>query len=83
VGVPAFDALSAGNVLPGDTAQGWRPVAKGIAALNAAPVTSELAAEAGALTVFPELSGCQTATAEAGRLSNTSFASTTSTPETR
>jgi hypothetical protein len=79
---PACDALFAGNVLPEDTSAGWRSVAEAIAALNAAPVTSELAAEAGALTVFLELSACPTA-AEAGRLSNTSFDSATLTPETR
>jgi hypothetical protein len=52
VGDPAFDALLAGNLLPEDTAGGLRPVAEAIAALNAAPAASELAAEASALTVF-------------------------------
>ena len=52
VGDPAFDALLAGNLLPEDTAAGLRPVAEAIAALNAAPVTSELAAEASALRAF-------------------------------
>jgi hypothetical protein len=82
VGDPACDALFAGNVLPEDTSAGWRRVAEAIAALNPVPVTSELAAETGALTVFLELSACQTA-AEAGRLSNTSFDSATLTPGTR
>jgi hypothetical protein len=40
VGDPAFDALLAGNLLPEDTAEGLRPVAEAIAALNAAPVAS-------------------------------------------
>jgi hypothetical protein len=52
VGDPAFDALLAGNLLPGDTSEGLRPVAEAIAALNAAPVASELAAEARARTAF-------------------------------
>src|SRR6266851_7308484 len=52
VGDPAFDALLAGNLLPEDTAGGLRPVAEAIAALNAAPVTSELAAQASALRAF-------------------------------
>jgi uncharacterized membrane protein YgcG len=52
VGDPAFDALLAGHLRPGDTAEGLRPVAEAIAALNAAPVTSELAAEASARAVF-------------------------------
>jgi len=52
VGDPAFDGLLAGNLLPEDTAGGLRPVAEVIAALNAPPVTSELAAEASALRAF-------------------------------
>ena len=44
VGDPAFDVLLAGNLLPEDTAEGLRPVAEVIAALNRAPATSELAA---------------------------------------
>jgi len=52
VGDPAFDALLAGNLLAEDTAQGLRPVAEAIAALNGVPATSELAAEANALAVF-------------------------------
>ena len=52
VGDPAFDALLAGNLLAQDTAEGLRPVAEAIAALNGAPATSELAAEANALAVF-------------------------------
>jgi hypothetical protein len=51
-GDPAFDALLAGNLLPEDTADGLRPAAEAIAALNAAPATSELAAEASVLAVF-------------------------------
>jgi hypothetical protein len=57
VGDPAFDALLTGNLPPEDTADGLRPVAEAIAALNAVPVTSELAAEAGALTVFRAAGG--------------------------
>ena len=52
VGDPAFDALLAGHLAPGDTAETLRPVAEAIAALNAAPVTSELAAETRDLAVF-------------------------------
>jgi hypothetical protein len=52
IGDPAFDALLAGNLLAEDTAEGLRPVAEAIAALNGAPATSELAAEANALAVF-------------------------------
>ncbi len=52
VGDPAFDALLAGNLRPEDTADGLGPVAEAIAALNAAPVTSELAAEASARAMF-------------------------------
>lgn len=57
VGDPAFDALLTGNLPPEDTADGLRPVAEAIAALNAVPVTSELAAEASALTVFRAAGG--------------------------
>ncbi|HYZ51959.1 MAG TPA: hypothetical protein VE733_00400 [Streptosporangiaceae bacterium] len=52
VGDPAYDALLAGNLLPEDTSEGLRPAAEAIAALNAAPVISELAAEASARTAF-------------------------------
>jgi hypothetical protein len=52
IGDPAFDALLAGNLLAEDTAEGLRPVAEAIAALNGAPAASELAAEANALAVF-------------------------------
>ncbi len=51
-GDSALDALLAGNLLPEDAADGLRSVAEAIAALNAAPATSELAAEASALAVF-------------------------------
>jgi PT repeat len=51
-GDPAFDALLSGHLLPEDAAEGLRPVAEAIAALNAAPATSELAAEANVLAVF-------------------------------
>ena len=57
VGDPAFDALLTGNLPPEDTADGLRPVAEAIAALNAVPATSELAAEASALTVFRAAGG--------------------------
>ncbi len=52
VGDPAFDALLAGDLAPGNTAEGLRPVAEAIAALNAPPVTSELVAEARDLALF-------------------------------
>ncbi|HEY4465667.1 MAG TPA: hypothetical protein VGN41_23610 [Streptosporangiaceae bacterium] len=52
VGDPAFDALLAGKVRPEDAADGLRPVVEALAALTAAPVTSELAAEASARAVF-------------------------------
>jgi hypothetical protein len=52
VGDPVFDALLTGNLPPQDAADGLRPVAETITALNAAPSASELAAEASALTVF-------------------------------
>ncbi len=52
IGDPACDALLAGNLLPGDAADGLRPVAEAIAALNAAPTMSELAAETSVLAVF-------------------------------
>src|SRR6266496_2570015 len=51
-GDSALDALLAGNLLPEDAADGLRSVAEAIAALNTAPATSELAAEASALAVF-------------------------------
>jgi hypothetical protein len=52
VGDPVFDALLTGNLPPADAADGLRPVAETITALNAAPAASELAAEANALAVF-------------------------------
>jgi hypothetical protein len=52
VGDPAFDALLAGNLLPEDAADGLRPVAEVIAALNAAPTAGELAAEARARAAY-------------------------------
>ena len=48
----AFDALLAGNVLPEDAPEELRPVAEAIAALNATPHSSELAAEARARAMF-------------------------------
>ena len=57
VGDPAFDALLTGNLLPEDTAEGLRPVAEAIAALNGAPMGSELAAEASALAVYRGAAG--------------------------
>ena len=56
-GDPVFDALLTGNLLPEDAAEGLRPVAEAIAALNAAPSASELAAEASALAVFRGAAG--------------------------
>jgi hypothetical protein len=52
VGDPAFDALLAGHLRAEDTAEGLRPAAEAIAALNAAAAGSELAAEASARAVF-------------------------------
>ncbi len=52
-GYPAFDALLTGNLLPEDAADGLRPVAEAIAAPNGAPASSELAAEASVLAVYP------------------------------
>ncbi|HUY44898.1 MAG TPA: hypothetical protein VMV92_04130 [Streptosporangiaceae bacterium] len=52
VGDPAFDALLAGNLPPEDAAGGLRPVAEAIAALGAAPASSELAAEPGARAAY-------------------------------
>lgn len=57
VGDPAFDALLAGNVLPEDAAEGLRPVAEAIAALNGPPMSSELAAQASALAVYRGAAG--------------------------
>jgi hypothetical protein len=57
IGDPAFDALLAGTLRPQDAAEGLRPVAEVIAALNGAPVTSELAAEGRALAVFRGAAG--------------------------
>jgi len=57
VGDPAFDALLAGNLLPEDAADGLRPVAEAIAALNGAPATTELAAEASVLAMFRDVVG--------------------------
>ncbi len=56
-GDPAYDALLTENMLPEDAAEGLRPVAEAIAALNAAPAASELAAEASALAVFRGAAG--------------------------
>ena len=52
LGDPALDALLTGRVLAEDAPGGLRPVAEAIAALNAAPTRSELAAEASARSVF-------------------------------
>jgi hypothetical protein len=49
---PAYDALLEPSPLAEDVADGLRPVAEAIAALNGAPEARELAAEAGALAVF-------------------------------
>jgi hypothetical protein len=52
LGDPALDALLTGNVLPEDVPEELRPVAEALAALNAAPHSSELAAEARARVMF-------------------------------
>jgi hypothetical protein len=52
LGDPALDALLTGNVLPEDAPEELRPVAEAMAALNAAPHSSELAAEARAMAMF-------------------------------
>jgi hypothetical protein len=52
VGDAAFDALLAGELLPGDAAGALRPVAEAVAALSGPPLASELAGEASALAVF-------------------------------
>src|SRR5258708_13450960 len=52
VGDPAFDALLSGDPPPDGAATGLRRAAEVIAALNDAPVTSELAALPGAMAVF-------------------------------
>jgi hypothetical protein len=52
LGDPALDALLTGNVLPEDAPEEMRPVAEAMAALNAAPHSSELAAEARARAIF-------------------------------
>ena len=52
LGDPALDALLTGNVLPEDAPEELRPVAEAIAALNAAPHSSEVAAEARARAMF-------------------------------
>jgi hypothetical protein len=52
VGDPVFDALLTGNLLPDEAPAGLRPVAEAIAALNEAPASSEMAAEASALAVY-------------------------------
>lgn len=57
LGDPALDALLSGNVPPEDAPEGLRPVAEAIAALNAAPNSSELAAEARARAVFRAAAG--------------------------
>jgi hypothetical protein len=52
LGDPALDALLTGNVLPEDAPEELRPVAESLAALNAAPHSSELAGEAKARALF-------------------------------
>lgn len=52
LGDPALDALLTGNVLPEDAPEELRPVAEALIALNAAPHSSELAAEARARAMF-------------------------------
>ncbi len=52
VGDPAFDALLTGNLPPEDAPEGLHQVAEAIAALNGAPASSELAAEASALAAY-------------------------------
>jgi hypothetical protein len=52
LGDPALDALLTGNVLPEDAPEELRPVAEALTALNAAPHSSELAAEARAKAMF-------------------------------
>ena len=52
VGDPAFDALLTGNLRPDEAPDGLRPVAEAIAALNEAPASSELAAEASTVAVY-------------------------------
>jgi hypothetical protein len=52
VGDPAFDALLDRTLLPGDAGLRLRPVAEALAALNGAPLPSELAAEARARAAF-------------------------------
>ena len=52
LGDPALDALLTGNVLPEDAPEELRPVAEAMAALNAAPHSSELAAETKARALF-------------------------------
>jgi hypothetical protein len=52
LGDPALDALLTGNVLPEDAPEELRPVAETLAALNAAPHSSELATEARARAMF-------------------------------
>jgi hypothetical protein len=49
-----LDALLAGNRRPQDAAAALRPLAEAIASLNAAPVSSELAAEPGAWAAYRE-----------------------------
>jgi len=56
-GDPAYDALLTGKLLPEDAAEGLRPVAEAIAALNAAASASELAAAASALAEFRRAAG--------------------------
>lgn len=52
VGDAALDALLERDPLPEGAAAGLRPLAEVIAALNATPLTGELAAQAGALALF-------------------------------
>lgn len=52
LGDPALDALLTGNVLPEDAPEELRPVVEALTALNAAPHSSELAAEARARAIF-------------------------------
>jgi hypothetical protein len=52
VGHAAYDALLDGHPVAEDVAEGLRPVAEAIAALNGEPETRELDAEASALAVF-------------------------------
>jgi len=71
VGDPAYDALLEGNHRPvQDGAERLRPVAEAIAALNAPPAATELAAEASALLVFRSGGGSPAEPARSGRRAN-------------